>query len=564
MKAGEKNEEKSCYSASYGGGGIGIGYIKSIDDILADIPLRNVCLKIIERFGELKRGHTYATDIIEADEQGSYQPYELILLFKEFGLVEKIDREGFYNQTKYKAVGKRRLEFTLNADKVLDFIDRTNGKQSIIKKKALEFIARRIGEMSTGNELIDFFKGLGVPECLIVYPNTKWVMVYDILLYYASSSDKKKHQKLFRILEDICHPLMHGGDEKLAQETANLFNSYLSYDKICIDFDEKERAYRCSNFRVPSEDEKQEILIEIYEEEERRYKLLRENKEKISIFRKSYQSLMGLAEIFCNNFQNLKHEEIVELNKYYLHLCNTLNKIYIELKLYEVLDGYKNYQKPFENLFSAEKELKGSIVWDVVRREMSAVFGEIETLYHKIEASDVLTEPDTQESLNKIQLYLSNLKKKNDTKNKALKDKNTEKSLVQKIEIVNPIKILSGENSKDKLKLKIHLENTTIDYDDNKPSIKIGKKEVALPPYKNEHFLCRAMYEYRKGEAVDWSIIWEKMTGYDENPDKPEPQKSDWHSVYDTMRALNKRIQECISTDNFFLVWKEQTITRNY
>jgi hypothetical protein len=474
--AGQDNSEEIKERSSYA------DTIKNVDDLLVNFNLRNYCIwQILPSSTEIQRGNTYTTSVLETDGDGiSYKNYECVLLLKEIGLVEEIDFKGFYAQTAYKDVGSRRLAFTLQGDRVLDFIERANGKNAIIRKKALEFIARRMGEISTGNELIDFFRGLGVPEPLIVYPNTKWVMTNNVLLYYASSPKKEDHQKLFKILEEACHPLMHGGDEQLAQKTVDLFNSYLSYDKVHIDFDEEEKIYRCGKFRIPSGDEAQEILMEIEEEEERRYELFRKNKERISLFRKSYQALMGVVEVFCNTFRNVKHEEVVQLNKYYLELCDTLNKIYIELKLYEVLNDYKNYQKPFSNLFAAEKELNGILAWDITRQEMSAVFGEIETLYHKVDGSDVLTEPDMQENLNSIQLYLSTIKKKKDMTKKMVENKSFRELPVQKIEIVRGKLEVSG--------LKDGLEAIVAKNEDTK--IAKGKKVIQLPkftstPYKD-------------------------------------------------------------------------------
>ena len=69
---------------------------------------------------------------------------------------------------------------------------------------------------------------------------------------------------------------------------------------------------------------------------------------------------------------------------------------------------------------------------------------------------------------------------------------------------------------------------------------------------------------YKIDEEVDWSVVWEKMTGYDTNPDKPEPKKEDWRTVYDTMNALNNRIKECVNTDNNLFAWKDKTVRRNY
>ena len=80
--------------------------------------------------------------------------------------------------------------------------------------------------------------------------------------------------------------------------------------------------------------------------------------------------------------------------------------------------------------------------------------------------------------------------------------------------------IFTGSKENPKSPNKIQLKSTNISYDDDKPALKIGEQTVAIPAYKNEHYFCRAMYEYKKDEAVDWTVVWEKMTGYDTHPDK--------------------------------------------
>jgi len=124
-------------------------------------------------------------------------------------------------------------------------------------------------------------------------------------------------------------------------------------------------------------------------------------------------------------------------------------------------------------------------------------------------------------------------------------------------------KILQSENSK-KGKL-IELKSQIIEFDDDKAIIKIGKLNVALPPYKNEHYFCRSAFEYPAKEPIDWSIIYEKMTGYYEAYyGKSLEIRENWRLVYDTMRAVNERIKEVINTNDNLFTWQEKTLKRNY
>lgn len=112
---------------------------------------------------------------------------------------------------------------------------------------------------------------------------------------------------------------------------------------------------------------------------------------------------------------------------------------------------------------------------------------------------------------------------------------------------------------------KISLKSVKIIYNDNEVVLKIENQKCQLPPYKNEHYFCRAMYEYDVNEPVDWSIIYEKMTGYYENYyGKPQKIRENWRLVYDTMAALNKRIKKVANTDDDLFTWQEKTVRRNY
>jgi hypothetical protein len=107
-------------------------------------------------------------------------------------------------------------------------------------------------------------------------------------------------------------------------------------------------------------------------------------------------------------------------------------------------------------------------------------------------------------------------------------------------------------------KEKIQLQTLEIKYDDDKATLSISGKKCSIPPFKNEHYFCRAMYEHAIGEPIDWSLIYEKMTG--ETP----KNKEKWHSVYDTMQALNMRVKIGVNTDNDLFTWQEKTVKRNF
>jgi hypothetical protein len=93
---------------------------------------------------------------------------------------------------------------------------------------------------------------------------------------------------------------------------------------------------------------------------------------------------------------------------------------------------------------------------------------------------------------------------------------------------------------------------------DHEATLVLGNMITHLPPMKNEHFFCRAMFKHRVNEPVDWSVPYEEMTGNEKFPPDHEKAK---RMVYDTYDALNKRVKHDLSIDRLF-VWEGNTVKR--
>lgn len=290
----------------------------------------------------------------------------------------------------------------------------------LIREKTLELIAQKIGDLDTGFNLTKFLKNCGVDEELIIYPNTKWRMVFDALVYLSCSAKKEDELALSKVIGEATHPLMHGGDTSAANALREEYNNYLHYDNFGIAFDEKEGAYWA--LRQADKDEIDTILfeqqMELDEENEKQLKFFCKpnNKEKISLLRKAYQMLMNVVYAFCEN----PAHPTMELNEGYQFLHKLINITINELGLWRIKGtpfsrSEHFFRLPFSNLFSAEKvyqEQGRELSWQKIRPEMNAMYGDIEELYREVNGSDVLAEPDKQKKLNEIQLHLSTLKKK--------------------------------------------------------------------------------------------------------------------------------------------------------
>jgi len=215
--------------------------IKNTEDLLRNIEVRNRCLydvigmdTIPLEGASIERGNIYKTSTDEKND-------EFALLLDELGLIQ-IDWQGLKEQKAHKDIGQRTIEFEFKGDDILDIVERAEGKKSIIDIRTLEQLARHLGELCTGKQLQIYLTQWGVPQGLIVYPNTKWRMVYDVLLYYATApgsaisaiNPSPEHRMLFKIFEEAGHPLMYDGDETLAKEFEKKFNNLLKYDHLVL------------------------------------------------------------------------------------------------------------------------------------------------------------------------------------------------------------------------------------------------------------------------------------------------------------------------------------------
>lgn len=292
-----------------------------------------------------------------------------------------------------------------------------------IREKTLELIARDMGEFETGTGLINFLQKCGVEKELIIYPNTKWRMIYDILFYLSYSDRKNDWELLSSIICESIHPLMHNGDWEKSKQLCEKFNHYLIYDRLEINYSTKERKYKISY--EPTEEEEDKINEELYEEwssgikEMLEFLKKPESKERITIIRKAYQVLINIAETFCLN----PSKPTAELNDAYIKIKELIRRNALELKLIGEMECPEYYIHnlyfPFTNLFGAEAEYKNRnakrIDWDEIRPELNRTFGVIDDIFRDVNGSDILSEPDIQKTLNDVSMLVSETKKKNES-----------------------------------------------------------------------------------------------------------------------------------------------------
>ncbi len=505
-------------------------------------------------------------------------------------------------------------------------VEKNTEIKPIIKLKALELISKEIGNLDNGPNLIKFLVECGVKREQIVYPNTKWRMIYEVLEYLANSGRKEDQIVLFRIIQESTHPLMNEGNLEKARLMEEKFNKYLQFDNLLIvnskiikDQTDLVQKIKKNNIYLPKPEWIEELGLELHKrsidqnadekfscaillEEVVQYhddfgevlsaenfadKTEQNTKSLISYFiakkiiedgyimecgtiineneygeefnidgalvycsyypKKSIEFLENLYLPKRNSAQNivdlyLKLIEITEiyfkepitrnekLNSFYLktleNLENMINKAEIpDLKIY-------SYYKPFSNLLAAQREMqmKKEVFQDILN-SMNAFYGEL----HKILARYSLVKKEG--NIKGLEGYLISLKK-------------------EKGDLVK-----SNQENK-----KIELKAQKIEFDDDKAIIIIGEKNVRLPPYKNEHYFCKIMFQYKPREPISWDIIYDEMTKISivSNGRQPEPTRENWQKVNDTMKRLNNRIKDILGTEDDLFCWSEKTVIRNY
>ncbi|MDD4178861.1 MAG: hypothetical protein PHH14_02270 [Candidatus Margulisbacteria bacterium] len=139
----------------------------------------------------------------------------------------------------------------------------------------------------------------------------------------------------------------------------------------------------------------------------------------------------------------------------------------------------------------------------------------------------------------------------------------TYRDKVAKFEGIFKAEAISNDNKL--VSRKISLRTKKVTFNDKTASIEIDDAICKLPPHKNEHYFCRVIFAYKPNRPIDWSIIYEKITGfYRKFFGRPANRREHWRTVYDAMEAINKRIKNKINTDDNLFSWQEKTVKRNF
>jgi hypothetical protein len=389
-----------------------------------------------------------------------------------------------------------------------------------IQRRTLEVIAKYIGEKTTGTELVKLLEDCRVPKHLIVYPNTKWKMLYDAMHTLSNSKNSDDSQTLFRVISSLLHPLTFGGDESESRKAVNKFNECLKYDEIRLHLmgdghigwgTTKEMSKQDQQVVIESIEQDTSIAVQI---------IKTQLPNTLSLLKKGYQLLINIVETYFADISSpdenlntsyLKISKIVDCSQktIFNHIENQEMPLDFSLPAREIF-------LPFRNLYGAEIELNG--IDDDKKKElkskMNKCYGDIVELALLCEASDILDKSQTQKLFNNVELYLSELKEK---KGESTVDEQT---------ITHEIKGLS--------------------FDEVESIIHIIGKTVKIPHGTNQYYLCRAIFRKPKKRWENDELL--ENFGSDNQQEKEVKQQP-----YDAMIAVQKKVNKKTGIEDLIL-----------
>ena len=118
----------------------------------------------------------------------------------------------------------------------------------------------------------------------------------------------------------------------------------------------------------------------------------------------------------------------------------------------------------------------------------------------------------------------------------------------------------------------IRLSEHKIDFNDAEATVIVANRKSWIPQALNEHLLCRVMFDAPVRTAVDWSVIYEKMTGNDphrkgsKSKSRSAAKEIEAHTrmVRDAMHAANTRLQHDLNTKDELFLWENKSVIRQF
>jgi len=246
------------------------------------------------------------------------------------------------------------------------------------------------------------------------------------------------------------------------------------------------------------------------------------------------QALIEVVRAFCQQFPNFDPK----LNQHYTQLLkiieNSVNKVHSELDERmekqllpwsythaEIFDDL-GYYKPFENLYTAEKEL-GKVDWNEIRKNMNNFLGKIGPILKEAKNRKSVKNPYSK-TLKKIESYLKQIKQDNGSQKKNIR--------------------------------------TGISYNSTSGHLNFNRKTISIPKDTYQDALCRVLLKDKKSMRKVW--VWDEIL--DEWGGKYQyDDKQAWRKVYNAAREVNQKVATETATKDFLIVkTKEIAVNPKY
>lgn len=318
------------------------------------------------------------------------------------------------------------------------------------------------------------------------------------------------------------------------QETVDEFLNLLKKEGVVVNYDYKysdEEGYASDGSKI-----EWEIILaecELYTDKLFNYikKIWQPKKEITEKLAKNYLNLIRIIELYFKNPQN--RDSL--LNKFYLETCAEIGDLIYHKDLSPRLQVL--YKKPFDSLFSAEKELQeNKTKLKDILNSLNAFYGEIHKLLAVYDISD---EPENE--IEKIENYIGSL----ESREKVEKKKNKKSGeLTTKLEITKmpelKIKKLEKLSKSNKKTNEIDYQ---MSFNEDKSVLSIYNKNVKIQKFSDQYHLLRIVFE---DELKDWQ--------FSEIAELIDSEKSfKWKNLYNSANEIKKKIAIETGIKDFFI-----------
>ena len=377
----------------------------------------------------------------------------------------------------------------------------------LLSGRVFELLADEIGSAKvflTKKKILHILEESGVSKTIIEsYVSHSKRDMLRCLLQEIYHQNKEGYHILIHILKSFTQSCYHNTNTRQANLLAEKLDAIL--------WSNHSRMIIMSGPPFPKDNDLFEICISSRSTIEREH--IKDCHEELSDLLEIHYKFISLIRTFCRN----PYHPTQDLNERYLQLQRAIIRILDLIDIHTLIIPYLPFP---QGLFTVTEQWTGfdlSQLWDYVRPRLYKIQSDIHRYYQDICGSQLDFD--------------------------WLEAANTE----------------TREEQENLLKENVLLDDITVIFDEKSSILHLGSIRCELPPFGKEHQLLSILFSYEQGISIDWSEIWCAMN--ETNPDGL-PDVRYRQSVYDTVRAINKRVQKH-GVQGEFIKWKNKMLRRN-